>query len=95
MDLKCHEQMPDEKTMDLSRKTIIKTLYKLARKKLFKKEYFCMYCGMLDFDKEWMQIHIKNFHDEFIKIVTMFQCKICGETVMKNDIITHNIQKHV
>lgn len=92
MNLQCHEEMPNEITL---KKRKIKNLYKLAREELFNKNYFCVYCGMLDLDKEWMQIHIKNFHDECSKIISIFQCKMCKHTLMGNKIIKHIIQRHI
>lgn len=94
MDLQCYENMPNEKTLDLPHKDKTKTLYKLARSKIFGKHYCCVYCGMMDFDGEWLQIHVKNFHDECGIAIPMYECKICKHMIMKNEIIKHIIQKH-
>lgn len=94
MDLNCYEQMPVEKTLELSRKNKIKTLYKLARNELFYTKYFCMYCGIIDSDKEWIQIHIKNLHDECGKAIKVFRCKMCVYTIIENEIMNHHVQYH-
>ena len=70
----------------------VKTLYKLARNKLFDKQYYCMYCDMVDNDKEWMWDHIKNIHDEHGKIIREFVCKRTNDKMIEHDIINH-IQK--
>lgn len=96
MDLQCYEKIPDEKTLCcLSNKNKFQTLYKLARNKLFDKEHFCIYCGMIDFDKDWMKIHIKNNHDECGKVFPIFRCKICKRTIMRDEIMKHHIQHHI
>lgn len=70
-----------------------KTLFKLTRKQLFRKEYFCTYCDMIDFDKEWMWKHVKNIHDESGNLIRFFVCKNCNIKIIENDIINH-ISKH-
>lgn len=67
----------------------VKTLYKLARNELFKKEYLCMYCDMIDSNKQWMLNHIRNIHDEHGKIIRQFYCKLCRHNMIEIDIIIH------
>lgn len=68
----------------------IKTLYKLTREKLFYKEYYCNYCGMMDFDKYFMRSHIKQDHDESEKEMRKFTCKKCHESIEEIEILRHD-----
>lgn len=68
---------------------IVKKLYKLSRNALFVKVYFCMYCQMLDYNKQWMQQHMKSEHDEHGKLIRMFECKKCSCAMIENEIIYH------
>lgn len=89
MNLECEEKMPSEKTLNKSIGRGIKSLYKMARGKLFKKQYYCMYCDIIDFDGEWTRIHIRYNHDEIGKPITQFICKLCNETINEYEIIHH------
>lgn len=69
----------------------MKTLFELATKKLFYKEYMCYYCEMLDFEKQKMIQHIIAKHDETgskIKL-KIFYCKTCHQNVRTNEFIYH------
>lgn len=81
MDLICYEKMHSEATMDRGVKYKVRKLFKITREKLFKEEYYCLYCGILDFDYDWLHIHIKNCYDEFGKVIKMFHCKHCAKIV--------------
>lgn len=67
----------------------MKTLYKLARKQLFRKEYYCIYCDMIDSDKEWIWKHIRNTHDESGKLIRLLVCEICKTRINETHIINH------
>lgn len=84
----------EKRTFDMVKQNKMKTLYKLSRNILFNKTYFCIYCGMMDFNKEWLTIHIRNFHDDAGKITSLFQCKLCNQTINENEIVNHIIQCH-
>lgn len=71
----------------------IKSLYKLTRNFLFTKIYYCMYCDMIDFEKQWLQKHIWEFHDECGKIIRLFECKKCRKRVFEHKILKH-IARH-
>lgn len=53
----------------------LKTLYKMARNILFYKDYKCIHCGIVDFDKYYMRQHVKTCHDERMKEVRRFNRK--------------------
>lgn len=74
----------------------MKTLYKLARKKLFVKTYFCGYCDFIDFDKQFMRGHVRHYHDETGNVITLFICKLCHfqKTCAENEIIRHIFKNH-
>lgn len=67
----------------------VKTLYKLSRKQLFSKEYYCMYCDMTDCNKDWIWKHIRNIHDENGKIIRLFVCRKSNKRMIEWDIINH------
>lgn len=67
----------------------MKTLYKLARSKMFYNNYNCPYCGMMDFDKEYMNGHVKFYHDEIGRSRKMFTCRKCLKTMNENKILAH------
>lgn len=71
----------------------VKSLYKLARNKLFWTKYYCMYCCMLDSDKKWMKKHIHNLHDECGKSIKIFSCEKCK--FLKFNILEHEIMQHI
>lgn len=72
----------------------LKTLYKLSRDRLFQNDFYCIYCGVMDFDKYFIRDHIKNYHDESGREIKMFRCNKCSHTVMKNEIIKHVCHEH-
>lgn len=87
MDLQCYEKMPNEWTIKCNKTT--KSLFKLARNALFDKNYFCEYCEISDYDKNWIQIHIKYNHDESSILSKIFECKKCFGKVEKEQLINH------
>lgn len=89
MNLECNEKMPDEETINKKIGKKVKTLYELARNKLFWEEYCCTYCNIIDFDKDWMRIHIKNIHDEFGKEKLKLLCKMCCISIDEHEVLYH------
>ena len=67
----------------------IKTLYKLSRKKLFEKSYLCKFCEMIDYEKEYIQKHIEQYHDENSKYTKILECKKCGDYMTEEKVIYH------
>lgn len=72
--------------------TKVKSLYKLSRNRMFVKNYYCIYCDMIDFDEGYLQEHVKNYHDEFGKIIKTFRCNKCAESIVKWEIIRHMVE---
>lgn len=72
----------------------MKSLYKLTREKLFIKSYLCIYCGMKDFEKDWMRQHVKHHHDERAVVARIFICKKCFEDVRESSLVEHQVQTH-
>lgn len=73
----------------------IRTLYELTKNKLFDKGYLCIYCNMRDSDKSWLQTHIKNIHDEFGKVTTIFNCRLCNKITITTEIMNHIFENHI
>lgn len=71
----------------------LKTLYELARAKLFEKSYYCEYCGMEDFDKYFMIDHINTYHDIGGKAITMFNCIKCHLSMSEMELLVHHAIK--
>lgn len=90
-ELYCHERMPDEKALHTKK---VKTLFKLARNMLFEKDYYCMHCGLTDFDKDYMKVHVKNHHDEYSQPIQKFRCKNCWQNTKEEEIIQHHTKHH-
>lgn len=67
----------------------VKTLYKLARAELFYKDYYCLYCGIMDHDKDYMREHVKTYHDEIEKERRMFRCRKCYRAMKEYKILAH------
>lgn len=72
----------------MSNKKVI-SLYKLSRKTLFKKNYFCEYCDMIDSEGNWLQNHIYNIHDECGRIMEIFYCRRFNRKMFDNEILIH------
>lgn len=51
-----------------------------------------MYCQMIDYNKDWMQNHIKFDHDEHGKVIRLFICNQCNHTMIEFDILHHTLQ---
>lgn len=66
-----------------------KSLFKLARNKLFEKEYYCSYYCTIDLNKEYMSTHITHNHDEYGKAIKLFYCRKCNVSIEKNEITVH------
>lgn len=84
--LRCNEIMTND--YQLCRP---KTLYEIARDTLFTKNFYCIYCNMMDYDDDWIQIHTKHCHDEVGITITMFQCKKCSKQMFEKDIVLHEV----
>lgn len=68
----------------------LKTLYKLARNKLFEKIYFCVDCSKLD--PKLLEQNKEYLHDEHNNVIRMFMCKKCQSTMKESEIIYHHIR---
>lgn len=75
-------------------KNKVKDLYKLTRKVLFHKQYFCVYCDMIEYNKNWLEKHIYNIHDEYGKIIKIFNCRQCNRNVFEDNILKHLAKHH-
>lgn len=69
----------------------VKSLYKLARKEAFWKNYYCQYCGIIEFDKNYINEHIELLHDEWARATTLFHCKKCNEDMTERKVTMHVI----
>lgn len=96
MDLRCYESMSKNYNKQKNKMKKVKSLYKLTRDQLFVKDYYCKYCEMKDFNKYFMENHIKTCHTESGEKITLFRCKKCNLSCdMKEvEIIKHIIKFH-
>lgn len=73
----------------------LKSLYKLARNEAFIKDYWCIYCDIMEFDKDYMDEHVKYYHDEIGKAIRLFRCRKCYWAKMfEKDIMEHIAKYH-
>lgn len=61
----------------------IKTLYELAKNKLYKLncDYQCGFCGLLDYDKYYVRGHIRYKHSDYEKELKIYRCRRCRDIV--------------
>lgn len=70
----------------------IKSLYNLTLRMLFYKQYYCIYCDILEFEKEYIWNHVTYYHsDDGVGMVKRFICKKCNELVIDLNTIKHII----
>lgn len=86
MELYCYEEMATEVTLNLKK---VKTLFELATERLFWNDYYCNYCGLFDFDCNWLEIHVKYSHDESGRVKQIYRCRACNQIVMVGKLISH------